>query len=146
MPSININFGQSGPVVNAIVTIGARQRKSLMAAGIPVPAAVAAKFLIDTGANMSCIDIGLITKFGLQPTASANVHTPGLGGNTVFRYQYEVSLYIPLNASAGCNLQDIDMLEVSIGDQGLDGLIGRDLIDQWTCIYNGSTSTFTICY
>jgi hypothetical protein len=146
MPSININFGQSGPVVNAIVTIGARQRSSLMAAGLPVPPAVAARFLIDTGANMSCIDTGLIGRFSLQPTASASVHTPGSGGSAIVRYQYEVSLYIPLSATTGCNVPDIDMLEVSIRDQGLDGLIGRDVIDQWTCIYNGSTSTFTICY
>jgi len=74
------------------------------------------------------------------------VRTPGSGGSAIVRYQYEVSLYIPLSATAGCDVADIDMLEVSISDQGLDGLIGRDVIDQWTCIYNGLTSTFTICY
>jgi len=77
---------------------------------------------------------------------SINVNAPGSGGNTLIRKQYEVTLYIPANATRGCNLQDIGMLEVSLSAQGLDGLIGRDVIDQWTCIYNGATSTFTICY
>jgi len=63
------------------------------------------------------------------------------------RNMYRISLFIPTtNRTIGCRMSAIEVLEASVADQGIDGLIGRDLIDQWTCIYNGSTSTFTICY
>jgi hypothetical protein len=139
MPAINISVGQEGPVLAAVVSAAVPHHNPVAAA------AVMGRFLIDTGANISCIDVGLVATLGLQPVKMMSVSSPM--ASSQLRNIYQIALLIPAhNRAMNYNLPVVDVLEASVADQGIDGLIGRDLIDQWTCIYNGSTATFTICY
>lgn len=89
----------------------------------------------------------LIAKLGLTPTGSVNIHTPSTNGVTHSCNQYDIMMFIPgMGAGAGCFIEALGILETSLASQGIDGLIGRDLLDRWTCIYNGSVNLFTICY
>ena len=94
---------------------------------------------------MSCIDVALVARLGLLPFRTMNVLTPMASAQ--LRNLYRIALYIPTtNRAVGWGMRAVEVLEAAVADQGIDGLIGRDIIDQWTCIYNGSTSTFSICY
>ena len=147
MPSINIQVGFSGPLVNANIGISIPRQNALAAAGMPIPPLVQGQFLIDTGASSSCVDSGLIAKLGLTPTGSVNIHTPSTNGVTHSCNQYDVMLFIPgENSGTGCLIEAIGVIETSLSTQCIDGLIGRDLLDRWTCVYNGSANMFTICY
>jgi hypothetical protein len=147
MPSINIQVGFSGPLVNANIGISIPRQHALVAAGMQVPSLFQGQFLIDTGASSSCVDSGLIAKLGLTPTGSVNIHTPSTNGVAHSCNQYDIMLFIPgANSGTGCLIEALGVIETSLSTQGIDGLIGRDLLDRWTCVYNGSANMFTICY
>lgn len=147
MPSLNIQIGPSGPLVNAHIGISIPRQQALIAAGVPVPPTVQGQFLIDSGASSSCVDAGLISKLGLTPTGSVSIHTPSTNGVTHSCNQYDIMMFIPgMDAGTGCLIEALGIIETSLASQGIDGLIGRDLLDRWTCIYNGEVNLFTICY
>lgn len=147
MPSINIQIGASGPLVLVNVGISIPRQQALVAAGQQVPPLTQGQFLIDTGASSSCIDSGLIQKLGLTPTGSVSIHTPSTNGVAHPCNQYDIMLFIPgANAGTGCLIEAVGVIETSLAIQGIDGLIGRDLLDRWTCVYNGTVNIFTICY
>jgi hypothetical protein len=147
MPSINIPIGSSGPLVLATVGISIPRQAALQAAGLPAPSFVQGQFLIDTGATSSCVDSGLIAKLGLTPTGSVSIHTPSTNGIAHACNQYDIMMFIPIsNTGSGCLIEAVGVIETSLSSQGIDGLIGRDLLDKWTCVYNGSMNIFTICY
>jgi hypothetical protein len=147
MPSINVPIGSYGPLVLATIGISIPRQAALQAAGLPTPSFAQGQFLIDTGASSSCVDSGLITKLGLTPTGSVNIHTPSTNGVTHACNQYDIMLFIPVaNSGNGCLIEAVGVIETSLAAQGIDGLIGRDLLDRWTCVYNGTANLFTICY
>jgi len=131
----------------AHVGISIPRQAAMTAAGQQVPSAVQGQFLIDSGATSSCVDAGLIARLGLTPTGSVSIHTPSTNGITHSCNQYDIMLFIPgMSAGTGCLIEALGILETSLASQGIDGLIGRDLLDRWTCIYNGSANIFTVCY
>lgn len=139
MPTLNISIGQNGPVVAVVVSADTPSADSSAAQ------VVMGRFLVDTGANISCIDATLVTRMGLLPLRTMNVLTPMASAQ--LRNLYRIGLYIPsAGQKVGWRMQAVEVLEADVVDQGIDGLIGRDILDQWTCIYNGSTSMLTICY
>lgn len=147
MPSLNVQVGSSGPLVIAHVGISIPRQTAMVAAGLQVPLAVQGQFLIDSGASSSCVDVGLISKLGLTPTGSVSIHTPSTNGVTHSCNQYDIMMFIPgVAAGTGCFIEALGIIETSLSSQGIDGLIGRDLLDRWTCVYNGTAGIFTICY
>jgi len=147
MPSINVQIGALGPLVLAHVGLSIPRQQALAAAGRSVPPSVQGQFLIDTGATSSCIDSGLINELGLTPTGSVNIHTPSTNGIVHTCNQYDVMLFIPgASAGSGCLIEAVGVIETSLAAQGINGLIGRDLLDRWMCVYNGTIRILTICY
>ena len=147
MPSINIPIGAPGPIVTVTIGISIPRRTALTSAGLDVPPFAQGQFLIDSGASCSCVDSGLIEKLGLTPTGSVSIHTPSTNGVAHSCNQYDVMLFIAgTDATTGCFIDAVGVVETSLAPQGIDGLIGRDLLDRWTCIYNGAIKLFTICY
>ena len=73
--------------------------------------------------------------------------TPSTNGITHSCNQYDIMLFIPgAPGGQGCLVEAVGVIETTLAAQGIDGLIGRDLLDRWTCVYNGSAGIFTICY
>jgi hypothetical protein len=147
MPSLNISVGPLGPLVQVTVGISIPKQAALKAAGLALPAMAQGQFLIDTGASGTVVDSALIAKLGASPTGAVNIHTPSTNGVTQSCNQYDVMLFIPGAANLpGCLIEAVAVIEAPLACQGIDGLIGRDLLDRWTSVYNGSAGMFTICY
>lgn len=94
--------------------------------------------LLDTGASVTCISSDVVSKLGLVATGKKNIKTPS-GSSTVNTYL--VSVILPDDV----NITDVEACDSAIGDQGLDVLIGMDIItrgDFAVSNYNGTT-TFT---
>lgn len=117
-------------------------------AGLPVPSMVQGTFLVDTGASGTCVDPRLVAPLGLTPSGSVSMQTPSTNGVPVVCSQYDVSVYIPgADANAGgFFIPALPILETGLSSQGIDGLIGRDIINRCTMIYNGSAGMFTLAY
>ncbi|NVD70086.1 hypothetical protein D0T25_07635 [Duganella sp. BJB488] len=146
MPSINFSISRDGPIITVIIGISALYKGALIAAGLSAPPPVRGKFLIDTGASRTCIDSNLVGHLGLPSIGSIEVQTPSTKGISQACKLCDAMLFIPGKRSAGYRVSTLALIEVSLAGQGIDGLIGRDLLNRWTCIYNGTAASFSLCY
>ena len=138
----------NGPVLTVVIGVSVARGDALMTAGQPVPAGISARALIDTGASCTCVDPSILAKLALTPTGTVSVHTPSTGPAAHLAEQYDVSLIIP---GAGAHhvplaLPAIPVMAADLSVQGIDSLIGRDVLRDCIFIYNGSVGLFTIAF
>jgi hypothetical protein len=120
----------------------------LKKAGLPIPQPINGTFLIDTGASGTCVDPALIQPLNIPPSGSVQVQTPSTEGTPHQCDQYDVMLFIPgaTQNAQGYLIEAVPILETHLASQGIDGLLGRDVLDTCTLIYNGTANGFTLCY
>jgi hypothetical protein len=144
---INVNIASGGPLLIAHIAVSLPRLHALNAAGAAVPPMATGTFLIDTGASCSCVDPGIIAGLGLQPTGRVAISTPSTAGTLHFCDQFDISIFIPSAvATVGHLIPAIPVVETHLRPQGIDGLIGRDVLKDCTLIYNGTAGLFTIAY
>lgn len=149
MPAIhsNIAAGGGGPLLIAHVGVSTPRYQALQTAGLSPPLPITGTFLIDTGASGTCVDSTFIAQLGLQPTGIVSIQTPSTGGGLHRCNQYDISMFIPgASAGQGHLIPALPVIETHLRSQGIDGLIGRDIIDSCTFIYNGTAGYFTLAY
>lgn len=97
--------------------------------------AIPAKAQWDTGATGTCVSKELANKLNLIPLGIQQIHTPS-GIGIVKRYKTDIVLNNELI------IQNIDVIDSEIGSQGIDILIGMNIIklgDFGISNYNGQT-------
>lgn len=101
-----------------------------------------ALMLIDTGSSCSVIDTGVASHLGLQPHGNKTVHTPGPSGG---RTAYDIDLYFH---DGKFHVQNLNVVESSTlkSNQGIDGLIGRDILESAVFIYQGENGQYTLAF
>jgi hypothetical protein len=121
---------------------------AMQAAGVQPPAYVTGTFLVDTGASCTCVDPTFVASLGLVATGNVAMQTPSTSGVPVTCNQYDVTIYIPNNGTGGSGffINALPVIEAAFASQGIEGLIGRDIIDRCTLICNGSAGMFTLAY
>ena len=93
------------------------------------------KALWDTGATGTCISYDVVNKLSLIATGKKNIQTPS-GTGVVNTYLIDIQL--PNNV----NIKDVEVCDSEIGSQGIDVLIGMDIInlgDLSVSNYNNAT-------
>jgi hypothetical protein len=148
LPHFTLPFGSSGPVINAFVGLSGPRYQALTQAGQQTPAPVAVRALIDTGASCTCVDTTVLNQLALTPTGTTLVHTPTTGGTPQQVNQYDVGLLIPAAVTGHAPLVQI-VLPVTahaLAVQGIQALIGRDVLSQCLLAYNGAMGIFTLGY
>jgi hypothetical protein len=120
----------------------------MIKAGFAVPLWISGTFLVDTGASGTCIDPTLIQPLGIPPSGRVHIQTPSTGSTSHECSQYDVSIYIPGadNSQEGLLIPALPILETPLMTQGIVGLIGRDILDRCTLIYNSGLKMFTLAY
>ena len=147
MPTINVNIAAGGPLLIAVVNISFPRLQALTSAGIAAPGPATGTFLIDTGASCTVVDPELVKGLGLQPTGRVGISTPSTAGGIHHCDQFDVSIFIPGGPSAGGHLiPALPVVATHLRSQGIDGLIGRDVLKDCTFIYNGTAEMFSIGY
>lgn len=147
MPTINVNIAAGGPLLIAVVGLSMPRLQALTSAGIVAPAPKSGTFLIDTGASCTAVDRGLLEGLGLQPTGIVAISTPSTQNDVHRCEQYDISLFIPASqGAAGHLIPAIPIVATHLRAQGIDGLIGRDVLKDCTLIYNGSGGFFCLAY
>lgn len=146
MPAIHVNIAAGGPLLVAHINISVPRMHALTAAGQTLPPGTTGTFLLDTGASCTCVDPSLLAPLGLQPTGRVLISTPSTAGQPHNCNQYDVSIFIPGAPSGGHIVPALAVVETHLSSQGIDGLIGRDVLDNCTFIYNGTAKYFTLAY
>jgi hypothetical protein len=76
------------------------------------------------------------------------IQTPSTAGTPVSCYLYDVSLGIPAGrqTDAPFFLEAIPIMETGLRSQGIDGLLGRDVLAECVFTTNGPIGMMTLSY
>jgi Aspartyl protease len=146
MPLIHLAFQNGRPIIHAIVGVSVPRQIALQAAGQPIPHPVTVSLLIDTGAQGTCLDPAAVQSLALTPTGSVLMQTPSTGATPHPCNLYDVSLMIPAPTGAPFFLEATPILESLLRPQGIDGLLGRDILARCVLFYNSPMGGFTLAY
>lgn len=107
--------------------------------------------LVDTGASHTNLDDGIIQKLGLQATGSINVLTPTTGQVPVAVSTYDVDIIIQGIALPGLVglphvVANHSVSGCDLSMQGIDGLIGRDILALSRMTYSGPDNHFFLSF
>lgn len=144
MPSITLPNAPNGPLLQVVIGISAPHRHALEAEGKTVPKGVIGTFLVDTGASCTCVDPDFVGPLNLVATGLIEIQTPSTNGDAVTCLQYDVSLLIPSDTGVCLSLDAMPVLETHLRSQGIEGLIGRDVLSRCVLIYNGASNILTL--
>jgi hypothetical protein len=136
------NLWREGPTVSVIVRPSTTFLTSLKEQGRNVDAEekiLRAQMLVDTGASGSAIDSSVIHELGLLPTGAISIATPSHQNHEVLTY--DIDLIIEQNRFT---IQDIQVFATGLNNQGIQGLIGRDVLQHMLLVYNGYSGDFTL--
>ncbi len=145
MPCISYqrpNLGREGPTISVIVRPSTTFVNSLKEQGSEADVQskfIRAQMLVDTGASGSAIDRAFIHELGLLPTGAISIATPSHDSHEVLTY--DIDLVMEENRFI---IQDIQVFATGLNNQGIQGLLGRDVLQYMLFIYNGYSGNFTL--
>lgn len=128
-----------GPRIQVVLSLPTFVEEGLVASGVAVPAPLVAEALIDTGASVTCIDDDLARRLQLpvidRMTMTSASHAAHPANVYPIRVEFTgLGLERTVNKAMGAVL----------APQGVQMLIGRDLLAEAVFIYNGREGEFTI--
>ncbi len=143
-----IKIAPQGPIVQAAIMVSMARRKALEDSGQPVPDPQMIVALIDTGASISGVDPTALAALGLTPTGEAEIHTPSTQGNAVKSDTYDVQIGIYAGRPGDLHFIS-DTIQVTapvLAPQGIQALIGRDILSSCILTYNGADGFYFLAY
>lgn len=136
-------IGAEGALVDIFVAMSTPRIDALKAAGMSFRPPEKAKALIDTGASISSISPRIAKSLGLVPTGITPISsaTTGVASQNSNLYDVCLAFIQPSIKVLGVN---IPVIEVELFTPGVDVLLGRAMLKQCLCIYDGPNSRFTL--
>jgi hypothetical protein len=148
MPSLTSSIEAAGALVSIEVGWGFARSQSARQQLRPVPPPLTAEAMLDTGAEIACVDTNLIQRLGLTFGSVSLANVPAIGGMRLAQ-EFEVSLRVAhpsKNASQDLLVKDLTILELDLGAVGYEALIGRDVLALCDLLYRGPAGQFTLSY
>ena len=106
--------------------------------GETVPAAVEGLAIVDTGASCTCIDQDAANRAGLNVIDRGSISSASHSAHSVPVFACEIEV-----AGLG-KLRLRRAMGVTLANQGLIAVIGRDALGSTVFVYNGLTGHFSI--
>jgi hypothetical protein len=146
MPTLTGPIVADGSLVNILVGVSEARRQTLRSVGFPVPSPSPVRVLLDTGSfitiavEQAIVPLG-VTRYDQRPFFNSSV-----GMTPIARDVFNLS--ITLLDDKGVQLYYWPSVDVIPGvfpptDQ-VQGIIGRDLLDDCVFIYDGKRRNFTL--
>lgn len=146
MPHLTLSFDRFGPLVQVGVGVSQSMRKVLLDAGERIPDLQPANALIDTGASASMVDPAIVAPLGLTPVSFSPVLTPSTAGVPVMQPVYDVSIWMYHPQTKHVWERSFPVLCASLRSQGIDMLLGRDILSECLLVLDGRANQFAIAF
>lgn len=146
MPHFTLQFQAGGPQLQLYVGVSTPRGVALKEAGQPIPPLKLIRGLVDTGASTTAIDPSVIQGLGITPTGSMPILTPSTGPNPVQVNTFDVGIVIPIFSGQTFSLGAVQVFESSLSVQGIQALIGRDILKNGLLVYDGRNNIFSLAF
>lgn len=154
MPSVNLPLSNNSAIVQAFVLPSAPRLEQLTRQGLAHPQGQLVNLLVDSGASGTCIDPNFLQRLNLTPTSKVPVLTPSTNGVPVYIDSYDIQLMILHNNLVDGTQavqtpllphhQSLRVTGNSMAGQGIDGLLGMDVLRHCLFAINGKVNSFTL--
>jgi hypothetical protein len=148
VPILRGDLQPEGALVEVQVGWSAGQARQLRQAQRPVPPALDARALLDTGAEITCLDTVLVQQLGLPLAQLALANVPALGGLRAGAHYHASVTVVHSSGDPGQALvfKNLLVLEVPLAGLGYQTLLGRDVLDHCDFLYAGRRQRFSLTY
>jgi hypothetical protein len=147
MPHFLLSTSQQGLAVSAAVMVSDARRQALNDAVQPIPPPQRIMAVLDTGATISAVDPTVLAALGLTATGKAEIHTPSTQGVPVLADTYDVSIGIFAGRAGDTHfVSNTIQVTASILGNGIQALIGTDILKSCIMTYNGADDCFTLAW
>jgi hypothetical protein len=103
--------------------------------------------VLDTGASISAVDPTILATLGITATGKAEIHTPSTQGVPVHADTYDVCIGIFAGRAGDTHfVSDTVQVTASILGNGVQALIGTDILKSCIMTYNGADDCFTLAW
>jgi len=145
MPHFTLSGSIDGPVITTFVSVSRISREIMLAQGKAVPNSVQVRALIDTGATFTCVDSAVVARLNLVRTGTMSVLTPTTGAIPQLLPQYDVDLqFVSPTSQVLPPLEDVSVLQALLSAQGIQALIGRDILARCLFVFDGPSNSFSL--
>ncbi len=145
MPHLTLTISPEDPLIDLAVGVSKPRADALMANSLSVPPPMRIRALIDTGASCTCVDSDVLSQLALSPTGNVQIHTPSTSGSPHSCNQYDISLML-LHPNLTLTFGVVPVIESNLISQGIQALIGRDLLTRCLFVYDGSAGAFALAF
>lgn len=136
-------------MVTVMVNVSMPRLQVMQDAKETIPSPATGTFLLDTGASGTAIDPDLIAPLNVPKIGEVAITTPSTeDGNPHVCDQYDVSLFFPGQSASGVGfwVPALPIITTRLKHQGIDGLIGRDVLNRCTLTYIGSAGIYSLSW
>jgi len=145
MPHLTLPISSAGCSLDVYVGGSDPRRDALRVANLAIPPLIAARMIIDTGASCTAIQETILKSLGLTPTGTSQILTPSSKGAPITCATYDVLLSV-YHEKHPLVLGTVAVIGSDFSGQGIDGLIGRDVLQECLMIYDGTAGTFSLAF
>jgi hypothetical protein len=145
LPHFTLQFQAAGPQLEFFVAVSQPRQQALQNAGLPIPQPTLVRGLVDTGASTTAIDPNVIRGLGIQPTGSMQILTPSTGATPHQADTFDVSIIVPI-AGITFTLGALQVFESALSVQGIQALVGRDVLSNCLLVYDGRANIFSLAF
>jgi hypothetical protein len=148
MPYVTGNILPIGAVLDVLVGVPAVRAGLLRKHGFAIPTPVPVRALIDTGASLSAFTPRVFDALDLRPLDQIAVLTPSTKPDVPHIADWhQVSLSLVADGRE-CSFPDIHVMSADcwLESEGMEALIGRDILDRCFFQYFGLDRRFTLAF
>lgn len=148
MPVLKGVLQAEGALVEVQVSWSANQARGMRLAQQPVPPPLDVRALLDTGAEITCIEAVLVQQLSLPLAQVTLANVPALGGLRAGAHYHAGLMLVHPSADPrqALVLHNVLVLEVPLAGLGYQALLGRDVLDRCDFLYGGRRQRFVLAY
>ena len=144
MPHLTLPITPTGPLLDFICGLSTPRTDALQKAGLSVPAPIRVRGLVDTGASITGVDPQILRSLGAVSTGTVPLHTPSTKSAAPhIANQFDVSITL-VHPMITRTWFAIPVIESELAHQGIQALIGRDILSFCLMTYDGQAGTFCV--